>query len=630
MTLRREVKITLVEQALQSNFARKKANRVTIRQFVNRLLLLLQEPRIFLFYEKEMHGDLEKWKYVFDTHKDVFYSDRFNETVLSKVNNTKNYYIKPPTEKQQECSYLETWPTAPLELGGTGFGIIVVAIESDGRSNVKFITPIISHNDKIIYNEDTRLLRSLWNRFFDCKFSEALGVEKKIKEGLEQIKLTQGGRKKTFERIEETQFELNKNGSDRAFLDLQLGLLTNIINRLYKDLSKTPLIRNKDKIPPNLFFFVRYYDIPETINRSHRKGKNKTSPACPYSLKIIIPPLQREDLASALKIISDSKRDRKKEYWLYRYDGVVEKNSCFPDGKLDDEFWDEFETAKKDKKTKEVIEKMIDELQEPFGKGARSFVDPALASGYIHFKKGVYKSGGAERLDETTRDMGFESVDVKRQVYLHYLLSASAPSSSFKNLSTTTIPLNVQNEPYVAIVQSMIDEKSDKANWPRNYHFFSDIARHCVRKLRYYSRREFRKQVELVFFDTFKNNIKLKKDGYLDVPFEIIKKELNHAFLLLCRVWSYQQVFVVFLRGEHDPKCNLVSMFDSQKQGIVVNFKCSPNPYFGGGRLRELKNKSVNDNFYISEEDVGKNIRNAVLKVNEFTNRLLKEKIKDI
>lgn len=630
--MKSSVKVTLIEQVLQSNIARKKTNRVTIRQFINRLLLLFQEPRIFIFYER--NKDTSQWEYAFDTHRDVFYRDVFKKTVLAKINNDKGVYIQPGVEAFGKCSYVEAWPESPLEINNTGYGVVIIAITSDKDGMVKFASPIVYHLEKKIYNKDYHLLNMLWSSFIDYDFSKALGVDKKLQEVLMKIKKAHHG--DAFQKLNTQELELHDE-FDRSLMDYQLVIQKEMINMLYEDLSETPLIRNKNKIPPNLFFFVRYYDDPGTVNRSHLDESD--SPAYPYTLRIVIPERQKKDLQQAFKVIAQSKPYGNKDEgysWNYDYDGMSEINSCFPNRELDIKFWNKLHKAKEKNKLDEVINNMLIELEKPFGQGARSFVDPALVSGFVHFKKGVYRNGGVERLRKSVMEKGFRSTDVKRLVYLHYILSAAAPDSSYRNLGTMTVPLNVVKQPYVALVQATVDTSNDKFSWPHNYHFFSDVSRHCVRKIRYNSKRLYRAQLSEQIYNTVIDGFRFHhQEIKLYFPFALMEKQINHRLKLLCRVWPYPLLQIKFRSNVNvddiDKEDDTLLIFNSISKGIVIDFFLRPNPFFDSNNDAEsLKKSEESASVYLSSYDVRKDVLSAVRRLDETLTRVvLTQKLKE-
>lgn len=625
IVMEENVKLTLVEQALQSNYSRKKLDRVSLRQLVNRLLLLTQKPRIFVFYKKDKKQG--GWVYSFSTHGDVLYQKEFKSQIKDALHKNKGkdfYYKKPP---------LSEWPDEPQEIGGTGFGIIIVAIKAEmieARRLISFVSANrLDKNSQNTLNSEYAILNKLWKSFLGCEFSQTLGVEARLKKRLEQI----GGNPKAEKSsINASVNALGHriNASDKKFINKQLDYLSEIINDCYNDVCETPLVCNQGKIPPNIFFFVRYYDSPETINRFENGLKNGNA-AYPYSLKIIIPKAQRVHLLDTLKGIAESNVNFAHETcvnsWNYKYKLLpgyeelypldnLQSDSCYPRPELDFEFWYKIKEGK--------FDEILDDLQLPFTQEARSFVDPALMTGFVHYRTGVYEESGLERITEKAKSLGFDSPDVRRLIYLHYLFSAAAPDSNHENLGTMTVPLNIANHPYVAIVQAIVTKKedepdfTDKIAWPQNYHFFSDVARHCVRRLRYHSRIQYIQQIEKVVYKAFKKSLKVGERNEVFINLAEAQKIINKNLLLLCRVWPYPNVSIKIRQKVTQSALNYVPILHMVDSSTGLFFSINENPFFAGGNGSiDLNLLEKDGTVYLSEESVRQAFVSTLLYLEE-------------
>ncbi len=557
-----EIKVTLIEQAFQSVYTRKKLKKVSLRQFVNRLLLLTHKPRIFLFYKKTDKG----WKFSFSTHGDYLYLENYEKQITKRLHDNDLYMPGEKLDTLKNGVKIK-WPKAPYEIGKTGFGIIIVAIEKgdsvlDSGRIVNFTSPIKICGDNNI-NTEYPLLENLWKNFLRTEYSKTLGVEKRIQMRLDQIDKNPQ-KEKNIINIKppnepfksNSEYQIKELGSDAEFVNCQLELLEGILNKAYRDVCETPLVCNKGKTPPNLFFFVRYYG--ETCKRFENGLESQKNDPYPYSLKICLPKKQKKHVKKTFESIAKKSKanwnkSKTEGDWDYSYqDNILkeykdifgkpkpEKNSCYPDDELDALFWYEVQ------ENTNGIDNIIKYLQKPFGSDARSFVDPAMVTGYIHYRSGVFSENGKERVSKGEWEKGFGSDDVRRMVYFHYLLSAAAPESHYENLGTMTVPLNIAGQPFVSLVQAIVtkDETdldyTDKVSWPRNFHFFTDIARHCVRKLRYHSKRHYLNEIEQIIKLVFEKNIEISEVGdkrkvYIDM--EKVQIMINKYLRLLCRVW---------------------------------------------------------------------------------------------
>ena len=653
-----EVKITLIEQAFQSVYTRKKLKRVSLRQFVNRLLLFTHKPRIFLFYKKVEDKGETKWKFSFSTHGDYLYIKKYVEQVEEGLNK-EDYYCPEYFLDRKENGVTIKWPDNPEQIGATGFGIIIVAVDAyfeevknkkkDKKRIVDFISPIKICGDNNI-NTEYPLIKELWERFLNTDYSKTLGVEKRIKMRLEEIHKNPDKERNLINKHPPKE---TLNEKDLAFINDQLENLEQILNLVYHDVCETPLVCNKGKIPPNLFFFVRYYE-EETCERFKDGIKGEINDPYPYSLKICLPEEQKKHIKKALEIIAEKSEpewddESGKGSWKYNYskdllaaydeifkkdDSIKsEENSCYPDKKLDDAFWDQLRKGEFDEITRD--------LQKPFGENARSFVDPAMVTGYIHYRSGVFSENGQERVKYKEWKQKYESLDVRRMVYFHYLLSAAAPESNYENLGTMTVPLNVAGQPFISLVQAIVtkDETdldyTDKVSWPRNFHFFTDIARHCVRKIRYHSKRYYLEQIEKIVSDVFDESIRIDEVGdrrgvYIDL--EYVQDRINKSMRLLCRVWPYPIVSIEIVKNipKNMDNTYFVNLFNAIGGNTGVVFTRKKNPFFVGEddvnsdtNPLDLNSSGQSGNVYLSKKEIKESLDLALQDLDEKINKKL-------
>lgn len=617
------VKLTLVEQALQSDYSKKKLDSVSLRQFINRLLLLSQKSRIFLFYKNDKKGG--GWVYSFSTHGDVLFESQFKQQILDKLHKTvkdQRFYKRPKDQ-------LLIWPKAPQEIGKTGFGIILVAIEPKNTENGREITytsPTNIEPDSTEYKQ----LKKLWKKFLGRKYSNALGIEARLQKRLEKIHCNP---RADFNNINSlhNDTKLLLSDDDRLFINKQLASLSKILDTLYLDVCEAPLISNRGKIPPNLFFFVRYYDQPETINRFKDGSGFSTNQPYPYSLKMVLPETQQRHIEEAFQNIAkstDNKSDiQTKKKWLYSYkplDGYEELfpysdneyNSHYPQDKLDFEFWSKLKSNK--------IEEILADIQSPFGKNARSFVDPVLMTGFTHFREGLYKESGLERVTGAEQRKEFRSQDIRRLVYLHYLFSAAAPDSHYDNLGTMTVPLNVARQPYVALVRATVTKGEDdpdyrnEINWPQNYLFYTDIAQHCMSKLRTLSKVRYKREIERLVLNEFKDEFKiLGTQKSIHVSLKKIEESLNHKLTLLCRVWPYSRIKLTIINAAKGPYENYLPLINSLDFTTGIFFEVQNNPFYLGEDKQELCLTKESATVSLSTQEVKRVLGRALSRLEE-------------
>ena len=615
------IKLTLVEQALQSSYSRQKLDQVSLRQFINRLLLLTQKPRIFLFYKK--YKNRGGWVYSFSTHGDVLYEYQFKQQILDKlhiVKKDKEFYQQP----KEEALF---WPTEPQQIGQTSFGIILVAIDpfdtEEGRQ-IHYISPLEIEAQESKENTEYQQMEKLWENFLNCNYSRTLGIRARLEKRLQQI---HDSSRIKFNNINlsHKNIDLRLSETDSAFIQNQLNNLTRILDKLYTKVYETPLISSRGKIPPNLFFFVRYYDRPETINRfEDGSGFSKNKPY-PYSLKMILPPAQKEHLREVFENILknvDIKDMQQAKKWPYYYQplpgyeelfptGEPEYNSPYPDKELDLEFWSRLKSK--------LFDHILSDIQIPFGKGARSFVDPAFMTGFTHFRFGLYEDSGLERVTEEVKKQGFGSADIRRLVYLHYIFSAAAPDSNYETLGSMTVPLNVAEQPFVALVRATISKNQNnpdyqnEISWPQNYLFFTEIAELCMRELRKQSRQQYKKEIEKLVFEEFKRELKLTNNKEIHIALKKIEDRLNHKLTLLCRVWPYPLIQLTLVKDAKGPYENFIPIVSALDPTTGLFFTINNNPFFLGKDKHEINTKRDNSaNRLLSSQEVKTTLERAL------------------
>lgn len=606
------LKLHLVEQALQSNFTRKQLHDISLSQFVNRLLLLFQRPRIFIFYRKEG----KKWCYVKDTYGDTLFKSLFYVTVIQKLHildRGKRFYRVPD----------ESWRSAPLPIGTTGFGLVIVSAERYNPENHLSFKPV----DK----EEYGLLEDLWKTFLESGYSEVLGVEARLRRLLENLCGDNEAGYRIMPVADETDLEVPP-GLERKLIDEQLECLTGIVESLYVSLRGTPSICARGKKPPNLFFFLRYYDHPETVNRFKDGIHGNSNDPYPYSLRIVVPKTQSEDFKDTFQNISKSSKPPKQVggEWTYRPEridgfksifariGESENHFGFPDIRLDEQFWKDIRGGEKNK-----FREILNCIKQPFSQNARSMVDPVLMSGCTHYRPGVFTLAGAERVTEQVREEGSESIDSRRLVYMHYLLSAAAPTNDTEPVGLMSVPLSVGGHPYMVVSHAMVSASSkasardrvdiEKTVWPRNFHFFTDVGRHCVRRLRYRTKTEYLSQIGAQVLQGFEYVLS-EAEGKLEViNGNHVVSYINKRLKTITRVWPYRMVQIEMYPwecGMRQGKRKLRVLEFVKGKAVALGFDILENQFFrGGADLAEgemasyIQDKEV---FYILESTMNR------------------------
>ena len=556
-----EERVWTIASSLHSNFTRKRWDRISIRQLINRLLLLFQRPVIFVIYRSESSG----WRRVFHSHRDYAYQKRFHNEIIDELHTSEDKELYQPTPAS---------PKAPQRITGTDFGIILIGVslvktekpDSPDSMSIKF-APIEEGA------EEYRLLASLWNAFLKSRYSESVGVPQRLSAMLEAL----------FDNKNEARPKTAEPDDTRltpGFLEQQIGIIQDQVTEpVYRDVEHSPLISNRGKRPRNIFFLLRYYDEVEYRKRSAHDDKAPPNLAYeyPYSIRMLLPPSQEDDIRKSFNTMRNlvAFRDREHKTWRYQYENendgrsIRETNDEYTDSQWAEWFWRTLETDK-------GIDTFIHILTSPFGKGTRGLGDPTLASGFVHFRAAIFSDGGVNRILPDLRRFkkkfekkGLE--DMKRIVILHYLFGAASPTAANKeNMGAMIVPLRAGSRTYMTITQVTLMKKKGKLvgedyeHWLRNIHFFSDVGRHAVQRLRYHSKAVYLDQIKTIFVNTFKSKLEIKNndpDKPRRVAAEDIEDEINTQCDNLCRVWPYPKVELFFEGGgAPDGDENSVSM----------------------------------------------------------------------
>ncbi len=527
-------RVSLVTYLLHSNFTRKRWYRISVRQWINRLLILYQRPIIFLIYRQEENNG--PWMLVFDTHRDYAYRTTFEKDIL----NERKYHASKNIGNEKQISLNSNSGLTPNPIPGTIFGILLVEVVRD-RHTVNF---------SILKNEarEYTLLTCLWEKFLISEYSKCLGVTERMTRNLKELfAVAKSG--EIPKKPEITDFSENSLGAE--IIKDQISILSKeIIDDLYKSLSQTPLASNNGKTPPNLFFFLRYYDRDEFRNRTsiNDKEMGEKDRPYPYSLRIIIPETQEQHIRETFENIRNAKREG--DTWIYAYNdfngnGIEETHDEYDDEHLKKWFWKEI-------KESGAITRFLKILRKPFGKETRGLADPTLATGFIHYRPSIFSSLRRNRISMKEASLNEKSDDVMRVVILHYLFSAASPPGSNKNtLSAMFVPLRAASRTHMAIAQTIIMEQqgrtidTNEVHFTRNAFFFADIGRHCIQRLRLLSKIKYLEQIEKYFYAVVTNAI--AKETAINL--EKVAETINEHFDWLCRVWPYPRISVTFHQG---------------------------------------------------------------------------------
>lgn len=584
-------KVALVESSLHSNYTRKRPEDITIYQLINRILLLYQKPLIFVFYKKEN----KSYRYLYDTYRDFFFRNQFYEEILKLINYEDNgeYYYCPDNYNETFSKDNKVFPHEPRQIGETGYYYVLAEIRRTELPRGKAVFKAIDD-----YSEC--LIKEMWLSFLNKKFSKVLKIEDRIKKSFDDFNTA--GQKNSYKGIEgEIKYYDHDNvfsDYERKLLKKQLLYLSNILSEVYDKISRSPLLMNDDTTIPNVFFFIRYYDEGLYVGRS--SSKSSEASRYPFSLRCIIPDSQIPDIKKALRLIRKSERDTENNLWMLDR----ENNSKYKEYKhieVADKFWAFIKGASS--------EEIISIITSPYRRGSVSLVDSPLNQGFMEFRSNIYINGGEERLSAEEVNKGFDnSTEIKKYVIFHYLLSIMANNPKSTEIGAIITPLRSSSVSYCALLSVT---HNDSEVWLKNYHFFTGVARHAVRKLRRDSKRIYLKQLGGVinsgFIETLRD-IKNNKSASLRFNLGYIFKKINKDLHFICRVWPCPKIQLESTNDHCDE--NSIKFLGNE---LKVTFKIMNNPYFGNSlELSDyyIDNKKIRENF----DSLFHNIEHAIFE----------------
>lgn len=571
-----QLKLTLIETSLQSNFTRKKLYNISIHQLINRLSLLAQKTRIFIFYSKKG----TQWAHAFNTYKDLLYQAEFQALLKNELH--KNDLYSPKADSQ--------WPNKPTPIGKSKFGFLLVAVKRNPVSQaIEFSSA--PENERILYER-------LWDDFLNGPYSDSIGVKERLNDLFQRIETYHAPQEsKKLARIPSL-----SPGVDQEFVDQQIDLVRDILDDIYSGIRDTPLICNKGKIPPNIFFYYRYYGPEDTLYRFEDGIEGKEgNPPYPYSLKILVPDSQRKDLYRAVLNIKASLEERTDIFWKYKYSPmsdyrrlfgethVSELKLLFKDSKINQKFWNELE--------REAPETIVNTLEVPFGKNTQSMVDSAFMGGYAHYRPHIFEQGIEERNKNEEIAKGFSgSDDIKRFVYMHYLLLAASPEIDQNHrLGIMSVPIFVNSQTYITLAHATVIGASDEDQeetpekerqvWINNYFFFNDVVRRTARRLRYRTRSVYKRQIGECLLIAFQEILETSSPKNTFIDWAEVEIKANHYLDLLCRTWPYSKVKIELKDADNDTvdvQENQTKPCFQDNDGffLMLEFNFKENPYY--------------------------------------------------
>lgn len=584
-------KVALVSASIKSTYTRKKIKKVSLTQLINRLFLLFQENVVFLIYKKVA----DKNRLIFYTYRDVLYDEDFLKLLSltheeyysskdSKTDNviTERFFSKEKTSLNfPEASHIEN--KCIIDKGVGNYSILI--IEKNYLIERKF-TPAKKGDYKYL------MLDMLWRRLFEAsEYSKEIGIPRRITKSLDLLSSSPMENNRGQEYLEVTPFDLKKISyknfpDEEEFLESQKKIIKSIVDSVYESVSQSALIDNKGAKPANIIFLLKFFGGEGTINRNEvtheLEGGKKRRECYPYSLQLVVPQNQRKDFKIVLRKISEDNISILKDNTLkWKYTQVLSKEYLGNDLNLEtrEQHNDRYSNLEVDKQLwenyllKNKHSEILSTMTEPVT--GRGIADESLVSGFATLIKKPYVEGGKERVPSKELDKNIESEQVRRDISLYYILSTMVGDSSINEIDVFTVPIKVGNCTYMSIGHVVLNSND---NWFRNYHFYNDIVRHCVRRIRYQTRSRYLVEVQEQTKISFSVAVsKRKKDDSIRLQDEF-ENQLYNRMHCMCRVWPYSFIHINVESNETSiAGVNDLPILDG---AYFLSFKAEPNPFY--------------------------------------------------
>ena len=441
-----------------------KWSQVGIYQFLNRLLVIFQQPTVLSIYKKRQSN--HKPKLMMTTLSDPLNGPYYQE-FLGKLSNKEiekqlcrifntHYYLLIHRIKRDEKYIFEEgkalkFPEYPLD-----------------DSCLNILKQLLSYS---VAKEDKLYKHLHGDDFWDELFYKAFREEKD----------------------EEVEEQNTRNQVKQPHAKPLLGVditeyFAQLLDAPFREFAqKSPLINvdeellnvDEEQRPTNICFFIRTYEESRTRFYGHYD----------FTTRMIIPQKQREQFIAALKAIVPTLENPSKK-WRFRGEGKSLEHFKDPN----------YIALLREYVARNDEAAVIQLLQEPYGEYARSFVDSVLHSGFLDIRRKPLKDKyGLDRIEEAIEiEQETTDTDKIRMVALFYLFSVMKPDlpgiKDKHRVSCLIKPLRISASPFLCMVtfSEFRDEHQENyLNWQLYHHFYHDIGIPMGRQIRHLIRSEY-------------------------------------------------------------------------------------------------------------------------------------------
>ncbi len=460
-------RITLIKQLLFGMyFSADRPSNISISSFINRLIILIQQPVVFVAYHKTNNEEIERIK--FDFVSDPLYVDKIKENTYERM-----------SEEEAKSRLFQVFDLDYY------FQVIFVGFDdslqnTNAKATFKKLnpipsteheTPITSLDDYIaVCLQEVLSLEKITSDIFKDKFSSA--VEQSFNKLVNSTEIKENSSvqpeksEKLPERVRDDLFESIHNKIKRSSL---------LLNAFGSSIDNSPFDL------ANAFLLVRNY--------IHTQGYKRYG-LYDYNIHYVVPETQREEFGNFLTEIAANKLD-----WMHKK-GIQPFKNRVSKKRQDTvvNHLDNFNKALIRKGTEGIVNNFSSDISHCF----RSFSDPVFNSANIIHFTFPFDSGTVEGvIDDGDGD------NYLRAITGHYLFSAMANNiDENQKLGVMLVPIEVNGCVYsvlghVVKVSSTPEAPEGYSNpslWNSVYYFHNIINR-VERNLRSSLRNRYLKRV---------------------------------------------------------------------------------------------------------------------------------------
>jgi len=567
-------RLSLMKHSLLSTNYQNQNTKIGVRRLLNRLLAMIQGHTIIVVLEKrEQEKD---YRVLFHTMHDPLWKSMFEEK-LSEIGIVEGDHIYLKHSDHQEHLH--------KIFDDIFLAFINVDLPINYSPSFEFIQNAILKDFFVTYfltdfQNDKDLLYAL------CKSDS---IAEKFKRRGEKW---ENGRYKIHHPDLEhknlpiqwpSKWERKHKNWPEDFYNEHFEKISTLFDEQYQQIYDSPLLSNNLTTIPNIIFSIRMF----SREKERYSGKTESEGHYLYDVRTIIPKTQQEHIRQVFK-------DMEKSHFKDKYfNGAHEF------------FWQEIKNGSK---SDERIEKILEDMQSPYGYGARALSDMIFSGGFVRIATDPFPENGIYRLHKTlwdeaqrlfsgtdtyTKEEYEKFIDYRRMVYHYYMTAAMTPKG--KGTEVFLAPGLVGGSPWCSLAFLINKENDDHQKWIDCFHFYHDIHQLIMHNLRNSLKRHFLKEIAELMSDLTKS---LTKKHFGKRQIEDFGYNFNIRAEYLSRIYPFRLIQLIYC----EPNTKGIEYeLELKFNNHFFEIRLSDNPFF-------TKNTVYN---FLNEDEVTVALQNA-------------------